>query len=182
MNPNLSAAIKAFKKDNPQSYVADKAGVSVGTLNAILTGSREASREHVSALVRAFSDDPQAQLALVVAHLRDEVAASGIAPERIFMRPTDGADAEALDYDPLCEVWFGRIRQLIHLESLEPKETRVFTDALDSFTDLCVRELGHRADAEAKVVNFPSVEKKETQPKPGRTRPIPAIPKPDATG
>jgi hypothetical protein len=182
VNPNLSAAIKAIKKDHPQSYVAEKAKLSVGTLNAILTGGREASREHVAALVQAFSDDNQAQLALVVAHLRDEVAASGVAPERIIIRPTDGADAAALNFDPLCEVWFGRIRQLLHLESQEPKETRVFTEALDSFTDLCVRELAHRADIESRVVQFPLGEKKEEKAKPGHARSIPPIPAPKSTG
>jgi transcriptional regulator with XRE-family HTH domain len=157
-----------------QRELARRSGFTVAVVGDILSGQR-CSVASLQALTKHLAEDEAERYNLICAHLRDEVVRAGCDPTHVVIRHAEGADLGALDLTPEMNAFIGTLAR-------EAEVDDNVADVIEGLSDILVERAALRADLKARVIPFPSVEKKETQPKPGRPRSTPPIPKPDATG
>jgi hypothetical protein len=157
-----------------QRELARRCEISNGTINKILDGQR-CQPETLNLIIAKLTNDESERYGLICAHLRDEVVRCKGDPTHVLIRHVEGADAAALDLTPEMNAFIGTLAR-------ESEADKNVASIIESLGDILIQRTALRADAEARVIPFPSVEKKEKQPEQGRPRSTPPIPKPDATG
>jgi hypothetical protein len=152
-NPHLSRELamllarpQADGTPRSQRWLAEVSGLNISTLNMIIAGTRECSRDHLRALCTALPA-PQEQLGVVVATLQDELLASGADPTRVLIRPVDGVDLQNLHLSPALNVDLGIIARRLATEL--GSGDRLATEHVEWLADMIARIEAHEADAAA---------------------------------